>query len=82
MMHIENSEYDQEITNCRQTHGTARKSHTITMRHQEDKLSIQNFALDSAAVEVQERSFILCLLNSIEVWDGEGPYSACSQNTV
>ena len=25
--------------NCRQTHGTARKSHTTIMRHQEDKLS-------------------------------------------
>ena len=36
------SEYDQEnttITNCRQTHGTARKSHTAITRHQEDKLS-------------------------------------------
>ena len=27
------------ITNCRQTHGTARKSHTTITRHQEDKLS-------------------------------------------
>ena len=27
------------ITNCRQTHGTARKSHTTIMRHQENKLS-------------------------------------------
>ena len=39
----ENSEYDQEITQsqkfCRHTHGTARKSHTAIMRHQEDKLS-------------------------------------------
>ena len=26
-------------TNCRQTHGTARKSHTTITRHQEDKLS-------------------------------------------
>ena len=26
-------------TNCKQTHGTARKSHTTTTRHQEDKLS-------------------------------------------
>ena len=27
------------ITKCRQTHGTARKSHTTITRHQEDKLS-------------------------------------------
>ena len=27
------------ITNCRQTHGTARKRHTTISRHQEDKLS-------------------------------------------
>ena len=27
------------ITNCRQTHGTVRKSHTTTSRHQEAKLS-------------------------------------------
>ena len=27
------------ITNCRQTHGTAKKSHTTITRHQEDKLS-------------------------------------------
>ena len=27
------------ITNCRQTHGTARKSHITITRHQEDKLS-------------------------------------------
>ena len=27
------------ITNCRPTHGTARKSHTTITRHQEDKLS-------------------------------------------
>ena len=27
------------ITNCRQTHGTARKSHTTITRHQEDKQS-------------------------------------------
>ena len=36
------SEYDQEITqitNRRQPHGTARKSHTTITRHQEDKLS-------------------------------------------
>ena len=45
-------------------------------------LLFQIFALDSAVVEVQGSSFILCLLNSIEVWDGAGPYSACSQNTV
>ena len=34
------SEYDQEIpiTNCRQTHGTTRKSHTTITRHKEDKL--------------------------------------------
>ena len=36
------SECDQDytkITNCRLTHGTAKKSHTTIMRHQEDKLS-------------------------------------------
>ena len=27
------------VTNCRQTHGTARKSHATITRHQEDKLS-------------------------------------------
>ena len=27
------------ITNCRQTRGTARKSHTAITRHQEDKLN-------------------------------------------
>ena len=27
------------ITNCRQTHGTARKRHTTITRHQEDRLS-------------------------------------------
>ena len=27
------------ITNCRQTHGTAMKSHTTITRYQEDKLS-------------------------------------------
>ena len=27
------------ITNCRQTHGIERNSHTTVMRHQEDKLS-------------------------------------------
>ena len=33
-------EYDQDsITNCRQTNGTSRKSHTTITRHQEDKLS-------------------------------------------
>ena len=35
-------EYDQEIPqskNCRQTHGTARKSHTTIAEHLEDKLS-------------------------------------------
>ena len=37
-----NSEYDQEIAqsqNRRQPHGTARKSRSTIMRHQEDKLS-------------------------------------------
>ena len=29
------------ITNCRQTHDTARKSHTTITRHQEDKLNKQ-----------------------------------------
>ena len=36
------SEYEQgntTITNCRPTHGTTRKSHTIITIHQEDKLS-------------------------------------------
>ena len=42
-MHVfRNSEYDQEITiitNCRQTHYTARKSHITITRHQKDKLN-------------------------------------------
>ena len=40
--HVIVSEYDQEmakITNCIQTHGTARKSHNTITRHQENKLS-------------------------------------------
>ena len=43
LLSYENSKWvwsgNTRITNCRQTHGTARKSHTAITRHQEDKLS-------------------------------------------
>ena len=50
------SEYDQEIriTNCRQTNGTARKSHTAITRHHEDKLSKATIALSSPSRWLQK----------------------------
>ena len=42
------SRYDQEkttITNCRQTHGNAWKSHPTIKRHKEDKLSNETSSL-------------------------------------
>ena len=46
------------ITNCRQTHGTERNSHTTTqiMRHQEDKLSKAASSLSSPSRWLQNKN--------------------------
>ena len=52
------------ITNCRQTHDTARKSHTTITRHQEDKLSKATSSL-----------FLIKMIAKLE-----GTYSNVQQN--
>ena len=44
------------ITNCRQTHGTERNSHTTITRHQEDKLSKASSSLSSPSRWLQNKN--------------------------